>query len=575
MPIEKKRLQIYRLCALLFCFSVFSLPAIFLFSTSYQDFSYYLLKETGKLHKLDEFQSGFLTIQKFWVIRIISIFVPILTTLSVFVLSHFYSAISQYVKGIFGDILRKLLIVKEKFDGLSWTEKSAFLVYVIGLIAVRFYYALTMPVSYDEAWTYFNFSEKGILTSLSYYPAPNNHILFSILTNISFWFPFDATTNLRIPSILIGIVACLIFATIVFRYFGFKASLVGSAVFTFLPVSTYYGYMARGYGLTLLAFVIGLYATLKIMSDSENRLNWFAWIVSSVLGFYSIPIYLFPFVSLTLLLFINIIWQANYKRFLELFLSGSIVTTIVIILYTPIFFISGIGSVTSNKFVIVHDRVEMSGSLFFYFQKTFDYFIGIPYGWLILSVATLLAVFFYTTRKLGLVVLYLFLIPFILLFIHSVATGERTWFYQITTISLLVVIIICAVKKQVWFSNQVAYLFLILIFSYGILTFSYQVRHIEGLDIEAHKLFLEMQNHKINSFYINDDLIDMPIEYYFEINKIPYQIHRAHIQGELDISQSKFQYYILKKDSYDVTKFAKFNLIIENGFFDVYEFTRN
>jgi len=84
-----------------------------------------------------------------------------------------------------------------------------------------------------------------------------------------------------------------------------------------------------------------------------------------------------------------------------------------------------------------------------------------------------------------------------------------------------------------------------------------------------------MQNHKINSFYINDDLIDMPIEYYFEINKIPYQIHRAHIQGELDISQSEFQYYILKKDSYDATKFAKFNLIIENGFFDVYEFTRN
>ncbi|MEO6050722.1 MAG: hypothetical protein ABIP78_05240, partial [Pyrinomonadaceae bacterium] len=65
------------------------------------------------------------------------------------------------------------------------------------------------------------------------------------------------------------------------------------------------------------------------------------------------------------------------------------------------------------------------------------------------------------------------------------------------------------------------------------------------------------------------------IEYYFEINKIPYRIHRAHQQGELDISQTKFQYYILKKGSYDAAKFVRSNLIVENDFFDVYEFAEN
>lgn len=570
MSIEKKRLQIYHVIALLLCILASSLPAILLFSTSYQDFSVYLLKGAGKLHKLEEFQSVYLTLQKFWVIRIISIFAPILITLSIFVLFRFYSAISQYFKDIFAAIRRKFSIVKEKFDGLSWTEKSAFLVYLIGLIAVRFYYALTMPISYDEAWTYFNFSEKGFLTSVSYYPTPNNHILFSILTNITFWFPFDATTNLRIPSLLIGIVACLIFAGIVFRYFGFRASLIGSAVFTFLPFSTYYGYMARGYGLVLLAFVIGLYTTLKIISDGENRLNWFAWIVSSVIGFYSIPIYLYPFVSLTLLLFIGIIWRAHYRKILELFLSGFIVTTIVTILYIPIFFINGTRNVASTKHATVGGVAEVSDSMFNYFQPTFDYFIGIRYGWLILSVAALLALFFQTIRKLGLIILYLLLIPYIFLFINSVNVGARMWFYQIATISLLVVIIVYALKNQVWFSSRVAYLFLILTFFYGVLAFSYQVRQLEALDIAAHKLFLEMQSRKINSFYVNADLIAVPIEYYFETNKIPYQVHRAHLQGELDISPSEFQYYILKKSSYDATKFAKFNLIMENDFFDVY-----
>ena len=60
MSMEKKRLQIYKVIALLLCILASSLPAIFLFSTSYQDFSIYLLKGTGKLHKLEEFQNGFL-----------------------------------------------------------------------------------------------------------------------------------------------------------------------------------------------------------------------------------------------------------------------------------------------------------------------------------------------------------------------------------------------------------------------------------------------------------------------------------------------------------------------------------
>ncbi|MDQ3179705.1 MAG: hypothetical protein M3Q33_04210, partial [Acidobacteriota bacterium] len=146
---------------------------------------------------------------------------------------------------------------------------------------------------------------------------------------------------------------------------------------------------------------------------------------------------------------------------------------------------------------------------------------------------------------------------------------------QMATISLLAALVIYSVKKQIWFNNQVAYLFLILIFSYGIWAFSFQVRQLEALDIAVHKLFLEMQGRQINNFYVNDDLIDVPLEYHFETNKIPYQIHRAHLQGELDISQSGFQYYILKKGSYDAAKFAKFNLIMENDLFDVYEFAGN
>ena len=190
-----------------------------------------------------------------------------------------------------------------------------------------------------------------------------------------------------------------------------------------------------------------------------------------------------------------------------------------------------------------------------------------------MAVATLSALFFQTIRKLALVVLYLLLLPYLFLFINNANVGLRMWFYQIATISLLAALIVYAVKHQNWFSSRVAYLFLILIIFYGILAFSSQIRLLE--DIAVHKLFLKMQDQKITNFYVNDDLIDVPLEYYFEIKKNPYQIYRAHLQGELDVSQSKFQYYILKKGSYDAAKFTKFNLIVENDFFDVYESTGN
>src|SRR5262249_30214712 len=43
--------------------------------------------------------------------------------------------------------------------------------------------AATLPVTYDEAWTFMNFTMRPAFASVTYYPAPNNHVLFSVLSN--------------------------------------------------------------------------------------------------------------------------------------------------------------------------------------------------------------------------------------------------------------------------------------------------------------------------------------------------------------------------------------------------------
>ena len=52
-------------------------------------------------------------------------------------------------------------------------------------LACSIYYAIRLPVTYDEAWTYLYFTINSPLVSASFYPAPNNHILFSLLARVT------------------------------------------------------------------------------------------------------------------------------------------------------------------------------------------------------------------------------------------------------------------------------------------------------------------------------------------------------------------------------------------------------
>src|SRR5712671_5590327 len=51
------------------------------------------------------------------------------------------------------------------------------------------FFAFYLPVAYDEASTYLNFTSHSPLVSMLYYPAPNNHILHSVITSFTKYIP--------------------------------------------------------------------------------------------------------------------------------------------------------------------------------------------------------------------------------------------------------------------------------------------------------------------------------------------------------------------------------------------------
>ena len=86
------------------------------------------------------------------------------------------------------------------------------------------YYTITMPVTYDEAWTYLYFTSNSPLASLSFYPVSNNHVLFSLVSNLTYYLPFiPDLIAFRLSSVVFSILTWILLLYITRKWFGEKS----------------------------------------------------------------------------------------------------------------------------------------------------------------------------------------------------------------------------------------------------------------------------------------------------------------------------------------------------------------
>ena len=152
---------------ILIMFGVF--VSLSLFITSYDDFIIIvsnLIGITGKEERLREILSE----TKYSMIS----FSPLIITVIGFIVLVFQRKVYYFLAEV-----REILssIVKQIKDIEAKNLLVILLIFFIVLI-IRLFYLTSLPISYDEGWTYINFTEKGALSSISYYPAPNNHIFY-------------------------------------------------------------------------------------------------------------------------------------------------------------------------------------------------------------------------------------------------------------------------------------------------------------------------------------------------------------------------------------------------------------
>ncbi len=217
---------------------------------------------------------------------------------------------------------------------------------------VRIYDGMT----HDESYTFMVFSSSSLFNALSNYHLPNNHVLNSLLIFFSTRIFGIQPWVVRLPALLAGLFLIPATYALARSMYDKYTALISALLVAILPGAVLYSTSARGYSLVALFTILTLWLA-NYLRRSKNMFAWFLLVLFSALGFYSVPVFLFPFGMVFAWLFFENqvsnpgVYDSKVVFIKYWLLAGLAAAVLVLILYTPIFLYSGADKVFANPFV--------------------------------------------------------------------------------------------------------------------------------------------------------------------------------------------------------------------------------
>lgn len=333
-------------------------------------------------------------------------------------------------------VARGLRMVSEAWRGMAAWERAALLVIAVSATALRLWLAATEPAHVDEAMTWLLFTSRGPLVSLSYYAAPNNHILHSLLTNATAWVPVAPLLAMRLPTVLVALAAQASMHLLLRRHAGPAAALIAGGLLMGLFPMVYYGYQSRGYMLTVLAATVAMGALLSA-TRTGDRAALRALALACAAGLFTMPSFLYP----TALFYAYAILARRSRNDAghrwAVVRSAVVAAALTGLLHAPALAMSGAAAFTSNPWVRPTGIADVMQRWWPHVQSTFEWLTGSPAG-IALGMALALAPLLLraTDRIAAQVIPFMVLGSLLIPFVHGVIPFERTWTYLLVPLSL-------------------------------------------------------------------------------------------------------------------------------------------
>ncbi len=155
---------------------------------------------------------------------------------------------------------------------------------------------VSQPMRFDESVSYVQLASRSLHTCLTVLLQFNNHPLHTLLVHFSTLLLGNHPWSVRLPALVAGV--ALIPAT----YWAFEAifdetsALLAAALVAASAPLVEYSTNARGYGLQAV-FVVLLFGAAARVLEEPTRRRWGAFVLWTVLGFYTIPTMFYFFLA--------------------------------------------------------------------------------------------------------------------------------------------------------------------------------------------------------------------------------------------------------------------------------------
>jgi uncharacterized membrane protein len=233
--------------------------------------------------------------------------------------------------------------------------------YLFGLLAITALGAgsrilfLSLPVRYDEAYTFIAFAMRPLNFIVSNYHLPNNHVFHTILVYLAYHLFGDQLWSIRLPALLAGILIIPATYLVARQFYDRNIALFSAGLAAASSELIDFSTNARGYTLICLFWLL-LLALAFYLKDHRNWVGWGLFILLGAIGFYTIPIMLYPFGAVMLWLFLSLLLKDTGQEYGRSFIvywiaAGAVAGVLTLLLYTPIFYESGIDALVSSHFV--------------------------------------------------------------------------------------------------------------------------------------------------------------------------------------------------------------------------------
>ena len=201
---------------------------------------------------------------------------------------------------------------------------------------------LTHPLGTDEAATFLYYASRPLIIGLTIYGSPNNHLLHTALAHAALRLFGDAEWALRLPAFLAG-VALIPLTWTVARRLGRRGGLIAAALAAGWPTLVDYSTDARGYTL-LCAFTLIAAAAMRDVVDRGDRRAAILFVVAAALGFYAVPVMLYPFVLIA-------VWaMLTARRRGPVVAALGAALLLAAAVYAPVIAVSGLAALASNPY---------------------------------------------------------------------------------------------------------------------------------------------------------------------------------------------------------------------------------